>query len=213
MLGTWKAGRRVFGMTHDSLLAIARRLPARLDPVRPAADPRRRASATSARIGSGNIGATNVLRTGRKDIAARRCCSMPARARWPSLVMAAWAGSDAALLAGVAAVLGHCYLALARLQGRQGRRHRRSACCWPGHGRPGCSACWSGSRRAYRLQALQRRRPGRPGRRAASCSGRSPAAADRAGRRCSSASLCSAATTPTSRRLLAGTEPRIGAKP
>ena len=28
------------------------------------------------KIGSGNIGATNVLRTGNKGLAARRCCSM-----------------------------------------------------------------------------------------------------------------------------------------
>ena len=45
------------------------RLPARLDPVRPDPHAAWRASATSA-IGSGNIGATNVLRTGRKELAA-----------------------------------------------------------------------------------------------------------------------------------------------
>ncbi len=46
------------------------RLSARLDPVRPAADTGSPASATSAIIGSGNIGATNVLRTGNKGLAA-----------------------------------------------------------------------------------------------------------------------------------------------
>ena len=52
------------------VLGAARRLSARLDPVRPAADATPRVSATCASIGSGNIGATNVLRTGHKGLAA-----------------------------------------------------------------------------------------------------------------------------------------------
>ncbi len=61
------------------------------------------------KTGSGSIGATNVLRTGRKDIAAATLLLDAAKGAVAVLVMAAWAGPDPALLAGVAAVLGHCF--------------------------------------------------------------------------------------------------------
>ena len=61
------------------------------------------------KTGSGSIGATNVLRTGRKDIAAATLLLDAGKGAVAALVMAAWAGSDAALVAGVAAVLGHCF--------------------------------------------------------------------------------------------------------
>ena len=50
--------------------ALGVRLPARLDPVRAHPDAACGQPAIFARIGSGNIGATNVLRTGRKGLAA-----------------------------------------------------------------------------------------------------------------------------------------------
>ena len=61
------------------------------------------------KTGSGSIGATNVLRTGRKDIAAATLVLDAGKGAVAVLVMAAWAGADAALLAGVAAVVGHCF--------------------------------------------------------------------------------------------------------
>lgn len=59
--------------------------------------------------GSGSIGATNVLRTGRKDIAAATLLLDAGKGAVAVLIMAAYAGLDAALVAGVAAVLGHCF--------------------------------------------------------------------------------------------------------
>ena len=59
-------------------------------------------------IGSGNIGATNVLRTGRKDIAALTLLLDGGKGTLAVLAAAHWAGTAAGLLAGVAAVVGHC---------------------------------------------------------------------------------------------------------
>ena len=61
------------------------------------------------KTGSGSIGATNVLRTGRKDIAAATLLLDAGKGALAVLIMAAYAGQDAALVAGVAAVLGHCF--------------------------------------------------------------------------------------------------------
>ncbi len=57
------------------------------------------------RTGSGNIGATNVLRTGRKDIAALTLLLDGGKGAAAVLLMG-W--PLAALVAGVAAVIGHC---------------------------------------------------------------------------------------------------------
>ena len=59
-------------------------------------------------IGSGNIGATNVLRTGRKDIAALTLLLDGGKGTVAALLALWWLGPLAALVAGVAAVLGHC---------------------------------------------------------------------------------------------------------
>ena len=59
-------------------------------------------------IGSGSIGATNVLRTGRKDIAALTVLLDAAKGTAPVLLAAVFLGPLAGLVAGVFAVLGHC---------------------------------------------------------------------------------------------------------
>ncbi|MFG1411748.1 MAG: glycerol-3-phosphate 1-O-acyltransferase PlsY [Pseudomonadota bacterium] len=60
-------------------------------------------------IGSGNIGATNVLRTGRKDLAALTLLGDALKGTAAVLVARAWLGQDAALVAGLGAFLGHLF--------------------------------------------------------------------------------------------------------
>ncbi|MGB0799881.1 MAG: glycerol-3-phosphate acyltransferase, partial [Planktomarina sp.] len=60
-------------------------------------------------IGSGNIGATNVLRTGSKLGAALTLIGDAGKAGAAVLVARALAGEDAAQLAGLAAFFGHCF--------------------------------------------------------------------------------------------------------
>ncbi|KZY35640.1 glycerol-3-phosphate acyltransferase [Roseovarius sp. HI0049] len=60
-------------------------------------------------IGSGNIGATNVLRTGDKRAAAATLVLDGAKGA-VAVLLARWiTGEDAAQLAGLAAFLGHCF--------------------------------------------------------------------------------------------------------
>ena len=60
-------------------------------------------------IGSGNIGATNVLRTGNKKAAAATLLLDGAKGAVAVLVARHVAGPEAALVAGAAALLGHCF--------------------------------------------------------------------------------------------------------
>jgi glycerol-3-phosphate acyltransferase PlsY len=60
-------------------------------------------------IGSGNIGATNVLRTGNKGAAAATLLLDAAKGGVAVLVARAMVGPDAAQIAGLAAFLGHLY--------------------------------------------------------------------------------------------------------
>ncbi len=71
-------------------------------------------------IGSGNIGATNVLRTGNKGLAAATL--LLDLLKGTAAVFAGWwlGGSDAALLAGVAAFLGHLFPVWLRFNGGKG---------------------------------------------------------------------------------------------
>jgi len=60
-------------------------------------------------IGSGNIGATNVLRTGRKSLAAATLLLDGAKGA-AAVLLGRWiAGPDAALWAGLGAVVGHLF--------------------------------------------------------------------------------------------------------
>ena len=71
-------------------------------------------------IGSGNIGATNVLRTGRKGLAAATLLLdglKGAAAVW----LGAWLlPNEGALIGGVAAFIGHCYPVWLRFRGGKG---------------------------------------------------------------------------------------------
>ncbi|WP_299368795.1 glycerol-3-phosphate 1-O-acyltransferase PlsY [uncultured Tateyamaria sp.] len=72
-------------------------------------------------IGSGNIGATNVLRTGNKTAAALTLLLDAAKGAAALLLARAVTGAeDAAQLAGLAAMLGHCYPAWLAFKGGKG---------------------------------------------------------------------------------------------
>ena len=60
-------------------------------------------------IGSGNIGATNVLRTGNKSVAAATLVLDAAKAAVPILLARQLWGEDAAMVAAIGAILGHCF--------------------------------------------------------------------------------------------------------
>lgn len=60
-------------------------------------------------IGSGNIGATNVLRTGRRDIAALTVLCDALKGTVPILIAARLLGVEASLAAAIGALLGHCF--------------------------------------------------------------------------------------------------------
>lgn len=61
------------------------------------------------RIGSGNVGATNVLRTGRKGLAAATLLLDGAKGAVAVLIAGSIGGQDMAVLAGGGAMLGHCF--------------------------------------------------------------------------------------------------------
>lgn len=69
-------------------------------------------------IGSGNIGATNVLRTGRKDLAAATL--LLDSGKGAIAVLAAYALGWRPEIAGAAAFLGHCYPVWLKFQGGKG---------------------------------------------------------------------------------------------
>lgn len=60
-------------------------------------------------IGSGNIGATNVLRTGNRWLAAGTLLLDAAKAAVPVLIARTLWGEEAAMLAAIFAFLGHCF--------------------------------------------------------------------------------------------------------
>ena len=72
------------------------------------------------RIGSGNIGATNVLRTGNKKLAAATLLLDAAKGAVAVLVARHWLGAAPAMAAGIAAFLGHIYPAWLRFKGGKG---------------------------------------------------------------------------------------------
>ncbi|MHA6692337.1 glycerol-3-phosphate 1-O-acyltransferase PlsY [Devosia sp. A449] len=71
-------------------------------------------------IGSGNIGATNVLRTGNRWVAAATLVLDAAKAALPILVARYYWGEEAAMIAAIGAILGHCFPAWLGFKGGKG---------------------------------------------------------------------------------------------
>jgi len=71
-------------------------------------------------IGSGNIGATNVLRTGRKGLAAATLACDMLKGTLAVWLTAHYAGDEAALWAGLGAFLGHLFPVWLKFKGGKG---------------------------------------------------------------------------------------------
>ena len=71
-------------------------------------------------IGSGNIGATNVLRTGRKDLAAITLILDALKAGAGVLIVGHFFGYQLGLVAGAAALIGHCFPIWLKFKGGKG---------------------------------------------------------------------------------------------
>ena len=106
-------------------------------------------------IGSGNIGATNVLRTGRKGLALATLILDGAKGALAVLLVAAFAERDAAAIAGFAAVLGHNFPVWLRFKGGKGVATSLGtliAVAWP----VGMGACltWIAMAALFRFSSL-----------------------------------------------------------
>jgi len=71
-------------------------------------------------VGSGNIGATNVLRTGNKTAAALTLVLDGAKGAVAVLIARGLAGEDSVQIAGLAAFLGHCFPVWLKFKGGKG---------------------------------------------------------------------------------------------
>ncbi len=71
-------------------------------------------------IGSGNIGATNVLRTGRKGLALATLALDAAKGALPVWIAGSLFGPDMAVVAGLGAVVGHCFPVWLKFAGGKG---------------------------------------------------------------------------------------------
>ncbi len=72
------------------------------------------------KIGSGSIGTTNVLRTGRKDLAAATLLLDGGKGAAAALIGGAFAGPDFAVLAGGGAFVGHLFPVWLKFKGGKG---------------------------------------------------------------------------------------------
>ena len=71
-------------------------------------------------IGSGSIGATNVLRTGRKGLAAATLIGDALKGTLAVVIMGYYGGPDAAMLAALGAFLGHLFPVWLKFNGGKG---------------------------------------------------------------------------------------------
>lgn len=106
-------------------------------------------------IGSGNIGATNVLRTGSKKAALATLILDGGKGAMAVLLARAFAAEDAAQLAGFAAFLGHCFPVWLGFKGGKGVATFLGlllAVAWP----VGLAACatWAATAALMRISSL-----------------------------------------------------------
>ncbi|MEJ6390352.1 glycerol-3-phosphate 1-O-acyltransferase PlsY [Gymnodinialimonas ulvae] len=160
-------------------------------------------------VGSGNIGATNVLRTGNKLAAFLTLVLDAGKGAIAVVAGRILLGEDAAQVAGVAAFLGHCYPVFLRFHGGKGVATFLGtllALAWP----IGLAACaiWAVTAGVFRISSLA----------ALVAAALSPAAALALGHGTATL-LCLALAgliflrhKPNIARLLSGDEPRIGSK-
>jgi acyl phosphate:glycerol-3-phosphate acyltransferase len=106
-------------------------------------------------IGSGNIGATNVLRTGRKGIAALTLLLDAAKGTLAVLVARYFAGELAAAIAGVAAFAGHIAPVWLKFRGGKGVATFMGVLfglSWPAS--LAFAAAWLGMAAVFRISSL-----------------------------------------------------------
>ena len=120
-------------------------------------------------IGSGNVGATNVLRTGRKGVAAATLLLDVAKGAVPVLIAHRFS-LDLAIAAGLAAVIGHNFPLWLKFRGGKGVATSfgaLAAVSWPAG--VACLGVWLAVAAATRysslaaIVSLSRRRPSSPG--------------------------------------------------
>jgi len=160
-------------------------------------------------IGSGNIGATNVLRTGNRAAAAATLILDAAKGAVAVLLARAWVGPDAAQVAALFAFLGHLYPVWLQFRGGKGVATFLGtllALAWP----VGLAACasWAATAAISRISSLS----------ALVAAGLAPVWLLIFGRGQMLALVVILALlvflrhAPNIARLRAGTEPRIGAR-
>jgi glycerol-3-phosphate acyltransferase PlsY len=106
-------------------------------------------------IGSGSIGATNVLRTGRRDLALITLVADAAKGAVAVLIAAALTSTAGAAAAGGAAFLGHLFPVWLRFRGGKGVATALGillAAAWPLAA--ACGAIWLGVAIAFRYSSL-----------------------------------------------------------
>jgi glycerol-3-phosphate acyltransferase PlsY len=159
------------------------------------------------RIGSGSIGATNVLRTGRKGLAAGTLLLDALKGFVAVLLARRLGGTEAGLVAGVAALLGHMFPVWIGFRGGKGVATGLGvllAASWPVA--LGAGLCWAAMATATRISSASA---------LVACIAAPPLAWAIDGRAMALFALVLAVLVvgkhhANIRRLLAGTEPRFG---
>ncbi len=106
-------------------------------------------------IGSGNIGATNVLRTGNKKAAALTLLLDGGKGAVAVLLARYFAGEDAAQVAALAAMIGHCYPVWLKFRGGKGVATFLGillALAWPVG--VGCCLAWAVTAATSRISSM-----------------------------------------------------------